>query len=164
MSLSAKQRKFVEAKAQGASNKQAAISAGYSLETAGPAGSRLAKHQDVVAALARKAGSGDLVKPVNAAPAASAAATNAEAPPPDDQALTDALYSSDPKRYLTQLMNDLGEEPKLRLEAAKALMPYVHAKVPEPGKKDAAKDAAKKAGGGKFSSTAPPLRMIPGGR
>ncbi|WP_374956783.1 terminase small subunit [Pseudomonas aeruginosa] len=51
MALTDKQRRFVDAKARGASNKEAAEAAGYAPSSAAVAGSRLAKHPDVVAEL-----------------------------------------------------------------------------------------------------------------
>lgn len=43
---------------------------------------------------------------------------------------------ADPKDYLTQMMQDASIDVKLRLEAAKALMPYVYKKLGEGGKKE----------------------------
>ena len=36
-------------------------------------------------------------------------------------------YASDPMRWLVTLMNDPRQDLKLRLEAARALLPYLHA-------------------------------------
>jgi phage terminase small subunit len=66
---------------------------------------------------------------------------------------------SDPKAFLLAAMNDGELEPKLRIDAAKALMPFTHSKLGEGGKKDAAADAAKKAAN-KFTSTPPPLKVV----
>ena len=49
---------------------------------------------------------------------------------------------------------------RLRLNAAVALMPYVHAKAGETGKKDAKQDAAKKASAGKFAPSHAPVRLV----
>ncbi|MNI93287.1 hypothetical protein D3C73_1512130 [compost metagenome] len=56
-------------------------------------------------------------------------------------------------------MNDLGEEPKLRMEAAKALMPFTHGKIAEQGKKGAKQAAADKAVGGRFAPSPPPTHL-----
>ncbi|MNY71086.1 hypothetical protein D3C86_2093480 [compost metagenome] len=56
-------------------------------------------------------------------------------------------------------MNDLGEEPKLRMEAAKALMPFTHGKIAEQGKKGAKQEAADKAVGGRFAPSPPPTHL-----
>lgn len=48
----------------------------------------------------------------------------------------------DPLDFLKQVMNDMAADPKLRVDAAKAMAPFVHAKKGESGKKSAKKDAA----------------------
>jgi len=50
-----------------------------------------------------------------------------------------------------------------QMKALLALLPYVHTKKGEGGKKDEKADAAKKAGAGKFAAAAPPLKLV-GGR
>jgi len=49
---------------------------------------------------------------------------------------------------------------KLRADAAKALLPFMHQKIGEGGKKDAKQDAAKKVSAGKFGASAPPKLVI----
>jgi phage terminase small subunit len=71
---------------------------------------------------------------------------------------------SDPKAFLLAAMNDGELEPKLRIDAAKALMPFTHAKLGEGGKKDQKQDAAAKAGAGKFAAAAPPKLVAAGGK
>lgn len=66
----------------------------------------------------------------------------------------------DPKQFLLSVMNDQEADAKARLDAAKALLPFMHQKLGEGGKKDGAADAAKKAAGGKFSPAAPPLKLV----
>ena len=68
----------------------------------------------------------------------------------------DTLAHKDPKIFLLALMNDLEADVKLRADAAKALLPFMHQKIGEGGKKDAKQDAAKKVGAGKFGASAPP--------
>ena len=53
MALTAKKKAFAQSKHDGADNKQAAIFAGYSPESASQAGSRLAKDPDVIAHIER---------------------------------------------------------------------------------------------------------------
>lgn len=60
----------------------------------------------------------------------------------------------DPRKFMEDMMNDGGEDPKLRLEAAKALAQYTLTK-PLPKKEDAKGDAAK-AAAKRFGSIAPP--------
>lgn len=55
--------------------------------------------------------------------------------------------------YLTQVLNDIGQPPKLRLQAAVALLPYEEAKIAQTGKKEEAKNVAKTATtSGKFAT------------
>lgn len=60
-------------------------------------------------------------------------------------------------------MNDVGEDMKLRIDAAKALMPFVHQRKGEPGKKEARQDAAEKVAK-RFNSAAPPKLVAAGGK
>ena len=65
----------------------------------------------------------------------------------------------DPLEYLKSVWTDESEDPKLRLDAAKAAMPYIHGKVADKGKKQTKADEAKKATQqGKFGSLSSHLR------
>jgi phage terminase small subunit len=155
MALTGKKRIFADAVLAGRSNRDAAIAAGYSAKTASAAGSRLVKDAQVIEYIKerRKAG--------RKAPSAAAAKTVEEAPkakPKFD--LATALSHSDPKAFLLAAMNDIELEPRQRIEAAKTLMPFMHQKLGEGGKKDAAADAAKKAAGGKFAAPAGPRLAV----
>lgn len=75
-----------------------------------------------------------------------------------------SLAHSDPKVFLLALMNDLEADIKLRAEAAKVLMPFVHQKVGETGIKDEKAEKAKKAAAGKFGAAAPPKLVAVNGR
>ncbi len=71
--------------------------------------------------------------------------------PDDDKPVVKKQHSA--KEYLLQTLNDPGQEPKLRLQAAVALLPYEEAKIAPKGKKEDAKDAAKTATtSGKFAT------------
>lgn len=85
-------------------------------------------------------------------------------PPKDKDILEIAATYDDPLKFLKAVMNDSATEAKMRVDAAKAMLPYVHQKLGEGGKKDAAADAAKKAGSGKFSPSAPPKLIAAGGK
>lgn len=76
-----------------------------------------------------------------------------------DVSVSDCLKHKDPKVFLLALMNDYEADIKLRADAAKALMPFMHQKVSE-GIKDAKADAAKKAAGGKFGAAQPPKLIV----
>lgn len=139
--LSEKKRKFAQAKLlnKDISNREAAIAAGYSEKTAGPAGSRLAKDKEVLAEIERKG----KVKQAKA-----------------DHSIHDlsklAGNYSDPKAFLKAMMNDGGEDPKLRLAAAQCLMPYVHEKKGSMGKKEQQQKDAESLSTGRFATSAPP--------
>lgn len=75
--------------------------------------------------------------------------------------ITENLVHKDAKVFLMALMNDYEADIKLRAEAAKALLPFQHAKVENTIKADK-QDAAKKAATGKFGAAAPPLRVVSG--
>lgn len=71
-----------------------------------------------------------------------------------------SLAHKDPKVFLLALMNDLEADIKLRADAAKSLMPFMHNKLGEGGKKDLKQEAAKSASNGRFGASAPPLRVV----
>lgn len=147
MALTGKKKAFADAVLAGNSNKNAAIKAGYSKATAGPAGSRLVKDRDVVAYLAK----------------CREAAEKGEEPAGPTFDLSKAMQHQDPKNFLMAAMNDIELAPKQRIEAAKALMPFVHQKLGEGGKKEQ-KDAAAKKVAGRFSAAAPPKLAAVGGK
>lgn len=186
MALTPKKRAFIDAVRGGASNKDAAIAAGYSAKTASAAGSRLAADVDVklelhkLNALAPK-GSG-VKADVKASPkkerrprAPKAEAHQPEMPGPDTEGLDEMDLESvdpsllqqydDPKDFLRAVMNSSLTDIKFRVDAGKALMPFIHQRRGEGGKKDQAKDKAKEAAAGKFGTRQPPqLKAVPGGR
>lgn len=78
-----------------------------------------------------------------------------------DIKVSDCLAHKDAKVFLMALMNDYEADIKLRADAAKALLPFQHAKVENTIKADK-QDAAKKASTGKFGAAPPPLRVVNG--
>lgn len=68
-------------------------------------------------------------------------------PPPMDRLL---ITATDPLEFMLKLMADVSEDPKTRLEAAKAAIPYMHAKKGEVGKKEEKRTAAEKVKEGRF--------------
>ncbi|CAB3883354.1 hypothetical protein LMG26689_03598 [Achromobacter animicus] len=147
MALTDKKRRFVQALQSGLSGAKAAIHAGYSEKGAAVAASRLMKDKDVQEALGR-------VNQVNKLKE-EAAAAGMEVSLPD----LGKLYS-DPLEFLKAVANDPEQDMKLRVEAAKAWVPYVHGKIGEQGKKDAKKQAADKvASGGRFAPPPPPTHL-----
>ena len=149
MALTGKKKVFAEAVLGGSSNKEAAIKAGYSVATASAAGSRLVK--DIAVA--------DYLNKMRRS-------VETGTPPPSDGPKFDlaaAMQHSDPKVFLMAAMNDVELDPKQRIIAAKTLMPFVHGKVADQGKKDGQKDAAEKVSN-RFSSAVPPKLVAAGGR
>lgn len=78
-------------------------------------------------------------------------------------ALPLAVQYEDPLAFLKAVMNDTGAEAKMRVDAAKALMPFVHTKKGEGGKKDQRNEDAKKVAG-RFSQAAAPRLAAAGGK
>ena len=144
MALTAKKKAFAQAKHDGANNKEAAIFAGCSPETASQAGSRMAKDPDVIAHLERLANVKDInidVKPD-------------QKPIITKKDIETASSRADPLKFLEEIWTDPVEDLKLRMDAAKAALPYFHGKVAEKGKKESQADDAKAAatGGGKYAT------------
>lgn len=80
-------------------------------------------------------------------------------PPKEPDILGIASTYDDPLKFLKAVMNDTATDAKIRVDAAKAMMPYTHPKLGEGGKKDAKQDAAKKAAN-KFAATSPPKLVV----
>jgi|SRR6187431_778239 len=66
-----------------------------------------------------------------------------------------AIEIDDPLEFMRQMMKDAGEDPRLRLEAAKQLAIFTISKPSDKGKKEEQKDAAKEVAK-KFGAIAPP--------
>ncbi|MNY48685.1 hypothetical protein D3C86_1840370 [compost metagenome] len=103
------------------------------------AASRLLRHPKVAEAL----------KKARAHAAAPVISAKPESPAPSFD-LASAMQHKDPRAFLLAAMNDVELEPKLRVDAAKALMPFEFAKKGEGGKKDDQAARQKAAAGGKY--------------
>ena len=146
MAMTDRKRRFIAALIGGASNKDAAIEAGYSPNGAASIGCRLAKNKDVVAEIARK----QHLEQAKEAAKEHGKRINLDA--------VSKMYN-DPQDFLRALMNDGGEDMRLRVDAAKALMPYIHERKGEGGKKEAKQKAAEKVAG-KFAQAKPPKLVV----
>ncbi|AGW94609.1 hypothetical protein N234_31675 [Ralstonia pickettii DTP0602] len=155
MALTGKKRLFADAVIAGKSNRDAAIAAGYSPKTASASGSRLVKDPDVAKYLKERR------KTARKDPAAAPADAPPKPVPKFD--LSTALAHKDPKAFLLAAMNDLELEPRQRIEAAKTLMPFMHQKLGEGGKKEQQQAEAQKVAS-RFSAAAPPKLVAAGGR
>ena len=175
MALTAKSKAFAQAVVDGMSNKDAAISAGYSEKTAMQQGSKLAKLPEVIAYIEKLKADKKLTstnekltssKPKPSSNVQVVKVEKIESGPEQahgqfvgrDEISRGA--KDDPLEYLKLVWTDESEDPKLRLDAAKAAMPYIHGKVAEKGKKETKADEAKAAakGGGKFGTLGSQLR------
>lgn len=158
--LTDKQQAFATNKAAGLTHREAAIAAGYAINSAAVAATQLMARTDIKAAIkAAKKTVGfdadskgdDAIDAKNAMPKAS---------------------YSDPISFLEDVMNHKLLPLAMRADAAKQLLPYKHARIGEAGKKQNATDRAKEiANGGKkgdkhafAKKEAPPLRVVNGGR
>ena len=143
MALTAKKELFAQAKLNGADNKEAAIQAGSKPNSAAAAGTRWEKDPDVIAYIERHKN----VKPVNKVVNTEPKSVTTK------NAIQTAANRADPLAFLEEIWTDPVEDMKLRLDAAKAALPYFHGKVAEKGKKETKADDAKKATqGGKFGT------------
>lgn len=162
MALTPRKRKFVDALKSGLSGAKAAVHAGYSEKGAAQSASRLMKDPDVLAALERTKDVNKSVSNANQDVNQNSEDLEPEKPAKLDKepiSLDSLGLTSDPKKVLVAIMNDNQEDPKLRLDAAKALMPFVHSRVAPQGKKEAQSDAAKRAN--KFVVQPPPhLKVV----
>lgn len=140
------QRRFVEAylatpEGRGKPGK-AAVAAGYSDKHAAVTACRLLKDARIVAAIELARGAGGKL------------------PEPETLPVTD-----DPLVFLKATMNSQEASLRMRLDAAKALMPFLHPRKGETGKKEEQRAAAKAtAASGRFQpGPRPGLRVVPAG-
>ena len=135
-----KQQAFIDSKAAGATHRDAAIAAGYTMASANVRASELMRRPDIKTAIK----------------AAGVTIT------PDKHAMPRKHYA-DALQFMVDTMNSPQMPVAMRFEAAKALLPYQHACLGEKGKKETAKDRAREiVGKPKFAPKgAPPqLRIV----
>ena len=80
-------------------------------------------------------------------------------PPAELSKLIGLTPTNDPLVFLQAVMSNDDADTRIRVAAAVALLPYVHAKKAE-GVKEQKQDAAKKASNGKFAASKPPVRLV----
>jgi phage terminase small subunit len=162
MVLTDKQRQFVDAKARGASNREAAEAAGCKASTAAAAGSRWANDPKIAAAILAKRQ--ELT--VNPERKRKQRADPDEAVPDEEDQGGEYLDclpdTDDPLVWLLALMNEPKAKVFDRRNAAQTSLPYVHGKKGEAGKKEQKAEASKEASKGKFSAGKPPLSVVKG--
>ncbi|HGJ5883392.1 terminase small subunit [Arsenophonus sp.] len=124
--LTIQKKKFAEALHAGKNQREASIYAGYSEKTAKSKGSQLAKDPDVMKYLKMLIGGINISHPHDAKDTVS------------DEDL------NDPVKVMTLIMTThIITDPKLALEAAAKLAPYVHRKCDALGKKEYKAEKAK---------------------
>lgn len=141
-------QKFVESTLRGNGPKQAAIDAGLSEKTAASAGSRLRKDHKVVATLAAIGFATPGVTDAPPKPRTAAAQEHGEES--EDDPLADLPQTTDSKEFLEAVQSNPNVQLSKRMEAARQLLPYQHARVGEKGKKESKQDSAADTRGGKF--------------
>ena len=148
--LTEKQQAFVANKAAGVTNRDAAIAAGYAVAGAAVSADKLMRNPAIRRAI--KAATKD-AQPVDA---------KSDAPVMPRARYTDAMT------FLKDVMNHAGLPIAMRADAAKQLLPYMHARIGELGKKEKAKERAHAnatAGKQRFRPSTPPtLHAIDGGK
>jgi phage terminase small subunit len=146
--------KFLQATLRGATPEEAAIAAGLSEKTARVAGARLRKKKCIVEALAVIG----IATP--GAPAAVATTTHSE-PEPEEVADIGLPQTEDSLEFLEAVVANPNIPLGRRLEAAKTLLPFQHAKIGEKGKKATKADgaAAAAAEGNKFGARPAPAAL-----
>ena len=148
--LTGQKRKFAQALMSGSSQAEAARKAGYSEKTARSQGSRLAKDPDIIAFINKQGGA----DPYDVPPR-----DESTSPPPVVNITVKEF--EDPLEFLKAVMNNAAEDIDTRKDAAKAMLPYLHPKKGEGGKKDARHAAAKVAAtASKFGAMAPPKLVV----
>lgn len=152
MALTAKMKAFAQAVVDGLSNKDAAISAGYSEKSAMQQGSKLAKIPEVIAYIDQFKSVKKLT-PTTEKLTSKKTKVNSVDSGENDNLLDEENYAKDdPLQFLLDVMNK-SDDMFMRVNAAKAALPYVHGKVADKGKKETKAEEAKKAAqSGKFGT------------
>lgn len=143
--------KFLQATLRGATPEEAAIVAGLSEKTARVAGARLRKKKCIVDALAVIGIS------TPGAPTAGPAVTHSE-PEAEEEPIDDLPKTEDSLEFLEAVVANPRIPLGRRMEAAKTLLPFQHAKIGEKGKKATKADGAKEtaAGSDVYGTRKPP--------
>jgi phage terminase small subunit len=138
-----KQQAFIDNKAAGATHYDAALAAGYSMASANVRASELMRRPDIKVAIKAAAKPGSVTIT------------------PDKYMMPSKQYA-DSLKFMVDAMNHAQLPVAMRFEAAKALLPYQHARIGEQGKKETAKERARGiVGKAKFTPKAPPqLRIV----
>lgn len=136
--ITKKQRLYAQYRFDGIGKKAAAIKAGYAEGCAASAATKLEKHPKVMAHILRLK-------------------THANSPANDEP----QPHYDCPLDFMRALMGDVKEDPRLRLESAKALASFTISKASEKGKKAQRKEEAGKVlGRGRFAPSLAPVKLV----
>lgn len=142
--------KFLAATLRGATPEEAAIAAGLSEKTARVAGARLRKKPAIVEALVA-IGISTPGAPITIQ------TSKAQDPEAEEEPIDDLPKTEDSLEFLEAVVANPRIPLGRRMEAAKTLLPFQHAKIGEKGKKETKADGAKQtAGGGDVYATRKP--------
>ncbi len=159
MALTKKKKDFADAMLRGANKTQAAMEAGCTAKSASTMGSRYAQDSDVILYMKKRGKTKPKVE----------SKVEVKTTKKSDDLPTEKLTKADverviekyddPLEYLMSLVNspEADIDEKLRVDCAKAALPYYHGKIASQGKKEAVKQTAQEiASGGFFTPMAPP--------
>lgn len=151
--MTKRKKDYADARMRGLNQKDSAMAAGCPEKSAKQDGYRLEKDRDVQAVIgrviaSRKADKPELVEKVPRVKAEKPEPKPAREPKPlpipDDVYMPAPSAKRDPLEFLAGVMNDMAADPKLRVDAAKALASFTVAKPGEKGKKEMANEKAEK--------------------
>lgn len=158
--ITKRKRLYAQARQAGKNQTDSAIFAGCPAKTAAQAASRYEKDPDVIA-LRSRAAMGETLEEPTPEPKQT---TPKSTPPPAQKEVYQKPPAppvngdEDPLVFMRQMMCDPEEDPRLRLDAAKALAAYVHPKQGEKGKMELKKESAEKAHS-KFKPAVAPVKL-----
>lgn len=145
MALRGKMQAYVEARAAGLTPRDAAAHAGYEMAGVAVTVSRLESRADVQAEIERLKRAGER-------------GDSAGSPELERGKWAMRDHYSSPLELLLDVMNNPQAPTSVRYQAAKDALPYCHPRK-EAGKKEEAKERAKKAAGGKFQTVPRPSHL-----
>lgn len=145
MALRGKMQAYAEARAAGLAPKDAAAHAGYEMAGVAVTVSRMERRADVQAEIKRLKRAGKRED-------------SGDSPEVERGKWAMRDHYSSPLDLMLDVMNNPQAPTSVRYQAAKDALPYCHPRK-EGGKKDEAKERAKKAAGGKFQTAARPSHL-----
>jgi phage terminase small subunit len=153
MAFNSQKKAYVDGLRAGMRKKEAAIAAGYAASCASQTAARLSKDPGVLAYMAR------LDTPQSVQVTAESVAPDTPPPVPAIAPALPKTASIDPLEYMESVISDPMQDPKLRLDAAKALAPYRHPRLEVANKKDEKDKKAKDVQANRFGVALAPGQL-----